>query len=108
LRLCNYCNKNEGTIEDSAIKDGVKVNFVFCESCYKSILLSNITIQSAMEEKLSRIGKVCQSCGTTIEEFDKTMLFGCPDCYKYMREEAYKAAYKYQGSIMHIGKRKDG
>lgn len=67
--------------------------------------MSGRNVQDVMQEKLSKIGRVCPECGCTIEEFESTMLFGCPSCYIHMREAAFKAAERLQGSTLHKGKK---
>lgn len=104
-KLCDFCGEREATLEDSSTLNGVKVIYSFCEECYKSILLSGRNVQQVMQEKLTEVGKVCKTCGCTIADFRKSFLFGCPDCYKYMREAAFKSAEEMQGATYHIGKR---
>lgn len=49
------------------------------------------------EKRIARIGKECDVCGYTQEEFKKTFLFGCPECYTQMRNIAVESALKSQG-----------
>ncbi|MCQ2409578.1 MAG: hypothetical protein MJ068_03420 [Clostridia bacterium] len=104
-KLCDLCGINESTLESAVTYDGVRMVYSFCEKCYRNILESGRDVRTVMEEKLVRVGKVCPECGCRIEDFEKTMLFGCPSCYENMREAAFRAAERLQGSTMHRGKR---
>ncbi len=48
--------------------------------------------------------QVCPRCGTTIEEFRRTMLLGCPECYNVFREEVLRTVRLTQGKTRHEGK----
>lgn len=48
--------------------------------------------------------KACKNCGMTAEEFHRTGLLGCAECYSIFREEAMAAAKRVQGRLVHTGK----
>lgn len=104
-KLCDFCLKREATLQDSSIVNNCKVNYVFCEECYKNILLSGKNVHDVMYEKLTSIGKVCRNCGCTLDEFKRTGLLGCSECYNYMREAVYEIVQKAQGATSHKGKK---
>ena len=47
---------------------------------------------------------VCNNCGTTLEEFKKTGLLGCDNCYNEFSSNIESIAKRLQGSIEHKGK----
>lgn len=47
---------------------------------------------------------VCPRCGTTIEEFRRTSLLGCAECYNCFREEIFGMIRMTQGKTRHVGK----
>ncbi len=47
--------------------------------------------------------RVCPRCGTTIEEFRRTGLVGCAECYRAFREEILSAVRRVQGTTRHEG-----
>ncbi len=51
--------------------------------------------------------KVCSVCGTTIEDFRRTGLLGCANCYRVFREEIFPVVQNMQGSAQHVGKKVD-
>ncbi len=46
----------------------------------------------------------CPFCGTTVETYYKTGLFGCPECYRYLFPAVKKSIYAMQGDEPHAGK----
>ena len=46
---------------------------------------------------------VCPRCGTTIEEFRRTGLLGCAECYSVFREEILSTVLRVQGKTRHEG-----
>lgn len=47
--------------------------------------------------------RVCPRCGTTIEDFRRTGLLGCADCYRAFRGEILSAVRRVQGTTRHEG-----
>ncbi len=47
--------------------------------------------------------RVCPRCGTTIEEFRRTGLLGCAECYTAFREEVLLTVRRVQGKTRHAG-----
>lgn len=48
--------------------------------------------------------RVCPRCGTTIEEYRRSGLVGCAQCYTVFREELLKSVSHVQGKPHHTGK----
>ncbi len=46
---------------------------------------------------------VCPRCGTTIEEFRRTGLLGCAECYRVFRGEVLATVRRVQGKTRHEG-----
>lgn len=49
-------------------------------------------------------GQVCPVCGTTIEDFRRSGLLGCANCYTVFREEIGGMVRRTQKSDLHVGK----
>ena len=49
--------------------------------------------------------KICKSCGTTLSEFYRNTLLGCPDCYTVFEEELKPILKELHGVTVHKGKR---
>lgn len=102
---CCRCGQNEGTLEYKKHSGAMSVRYVFCEECYKQITKSGLDPYEVMLDYEKTKGKVCESCGTTLEEVKKSLLFGCPDCYKYMKEFSLNIVFSVQNANQHIGKK---
>ncbi len=48
--------------------------------------------------------KKCPRCGITIEDFRRTGLLGCAECYNVFREEILATVARVQGKTRHKGK----
>ena len=72
-----------------------------CESCYKRLYAVD---DDLFCEKKSAVSKECPACGTRYEEFVRTGLLGCAECYKAFRAELIPVLHNFQGSVSHKGK----
>jgi len=98
VRLCDICGKREATLRDRIVESGTAFEFAYCEPCYNSALKSGKSPADEAKFRLSRRGRECPDCGMTIEEERKTLLFGCPDCYRNMRDAAMQEVLRTQGN----------
>ena len=48
--------------------------------------------------------KICKACGTRLSTFYKTLMLGCPNCYKAFESEIIASAQKMHGATSHVGK----
>ena len=83
--FCDVCGKREGTIFDRAIQNNVTVRYVYCETCYKSLLSKGINPRFEVDRIRKFNSHVCSFCGTDTRDFESVFLFGCPHCYENMR-----------------------
>ena len=51
------------------------------------------------------MAKVCPKCGRTLEQFYKTSMLGCENCYKAFSAELLPVLKKMHGKTEHLGKR---
>ncbi len=49
--------------------------------------------------------KVCPKCGLKLEQFYKTSMLGCENCYKAFAAELLPVLKKMHGKTVHCGKR---
>ena len=52
--------------------------------------------------------KYCPVCKTTLSDFYRTGMLGCPDCYESFFDEIEEALFKIQGKTVHVGKKTAG
>lgn len=96
-RICDICGEREATLFDRIVENNFSTEYAYCDACYTSALKNGKTPHEEAKKRLARRGKECKRCGCTAEEFEKTMLFGCADCYDEMRGIALESALKVQG-----------
>lgn len=46
----------------------------------------------------------CDTCGTGYDDFRRTGLFGCPDCYRYFKDNLDNIFLRVQGGARHTGR----
>ena len=46
----------------------------------------------------------CSSCGLSFEAYKKTLLLGCPECYRSFEEQMMGELRKFHGETRHIGR----
>lgn len=104
--LCEKCQKNEANVSVNMMMNGVHKSYHLCSECaekqnifqnhFEGNLLNNFLgktifsfpFDSANDFLTTRQkeSKKCTFCGQTLEDFKKTGLFGCPNCYQEFRE----------------------
>jgi len=117
--LCEKCRNREATIHLTEIIKDVKSEVHLCEICAREIglnsKLSNFSI--SVPEMLSFLDieeldnlkdeNMCQNCGFTYMDYNRTGKLGCPDCYAYLDEHLRSVIIGYHGSDKHVGKSPD-
>lgn len=96
---CRNCGKpaKKYTVKS---KNG-EIEVELCENCYKRLYAGG---DDLFYERRSAVSKECSACGRTYEEFIRTGLFGCAECYKAFRAELIPVLHNFQGSVCHKGK----
>lgn len=123
--LCDICKKNEATIHITKIINGTKQEINLCEKCAmeKGILntvpqidfvspfsfqniLSGIMdyMVNANNEQYKSFDISCKNCGTSYNEFKKTGLLGCSECYKNFSNILGPIIKRVQVNLDHKGK----
>ena len=98
--ICSECNYNDAVYHNEI--DGVSQHL--CAECYHKKMDKQLKNEYFYNPILS--DHCCKTCGQTFEEFQKTGLVGCSDCYFYFKEELKPVILKMQGSLIHYGKEK--
>lgn len=101
---CELCGKAAELTDKTVINNGL-VEYRFCKSCYSAIAKSGASPFEYMQALNAKKGRECPVCGTKAVDFQKSFMFGCPDCYREMRELASSAASAAQSALRHVGKR---
>ncbi len=106
---CENCGKREATVRYMENINGEKREMHLCSNCASNLgfmdfssmfspIFSSIPSSFFSDEKLQE----CPTCGYTIEDYSKTGLFGCPDCYKTFEDELDRLFVKIHGKNRHV------
>lgn len=119
--LCQKCGKNEANVRYTQIVNGVKKEMILCEECAAKMGINNFKINmpihfsnflddffdeeqllpSFMKEKSNQ----CNSCGEVYDDFIKTGLLGCPECYDMFEDRLDSVLKHIQGNVKHVGRK---
>lgn len=122
--LCENCQKNEATVHFTQIINGKKQELNICESCAKETqgfevpgdmgfggpfsfqnILSGIMDYMSPAQQISKAQVLtCKNCGTTYNEFKRSGLLGCSECYKSFSPTITPVIKRVQGNLEHVGK----
>lgn len=95
--LCTKCGKSDAIYHNSSVIDGMVIDEHLCGDCI------NGGVKNTYFNPIIT-NHCCKTCGCTFDEFSRTGLLGCSDCYNNFREELNPIINKLQGSIHHYGK----
>ena len=66
--------------------------------------LLNYDFNSSNVNQVETIGKKCEKCGVSEEQFAKKGLLGCGDCYPIFEEKMLPLLRRIHGNTRHTGK----
>ena len=117
---CQICQKNEATIHLTEITDGVRSEMHLCEHCAQeegiavksslpiNELLANLLSTQPSEDELfsgSEQEVACPHCGSTLEQFSKKAVLGCPYDYEVFEKSLLPLIERaHNGKTTHCGK----
>lgn len=96
-KICDICRKRAAQLSDLVVVNNRTVEYSYCSECYNNMLKSGKNPHEEAQKRIDRMGLECPVCGASAEEFGKTFLFGCAECYDNMRELALDSALTVQG-----------
>lgn len=116
--LCQLCQKRPANVHLTQIINNTKMDMYLCEQCASqqgqisfespfsiSDFFSGILNLGSQEFQIPRVpDKVCDVCGMTYEEFQKTGKLGCSNCYKLFGERLNPLLKQLHGNTVHSGK----
>lgn len=126
--LCQICQEREATIHLKQTRQGKTTEYHLCELCaseqnlgqqmkgylnqmfgHTPLSVGNIFIPAGGIPEFGQGGSrqlTCPNCGLSYEEFRKTGLFGCSQCYEAFSERLDPVFRRVQGNIRHHGKKR--
>lgn len=115
MQLCQICKQRMATVHYTRILNQQKVEMYVCEQCARENnelkinihkLLSGIMGVEPMGELHGQpaVMTKCDKCGMTIEEFNKTGMLGCTNCYEVFGDSIQTMLKRIHGNVKHHGK----
>ena len=120
---CQNCGKNEANFRYTQIINGVKKEIALCSDCaaklgfdfmetpdfpinFKSFLgdFFNDYAENEFLPEMAMAPTKCKTCGMTYDEFIKTGMFGCEDCYDTFKNPINSLLKNLHGTAKHIGR----
>ena len=119
--VCQNCGKNEAHVKYTQIVNGVKKEMVLCEECAEKMGISNFKVnmpihfsnffddlfddEQLLPSFMKESSNVCENCGEDYDNFIKTGLLGCADCYDVFENKLDQVLKNMQGSTKHVGRK---
>lgn len=88
--VCTQCGRPASRYHIAA--GGKEYDAVLCPECYAAL--------TAARAEARR----CPSCGMAFEDYRRTGLVGCAECYRFFRRELTPVVKGIQGGTAHTGK----
>lgn len=108
---CQSCGKKEATVRYYENINGKQKEIFLCADCASNLGFSNFSdifspiftsLPKFMNEEESVEENVCPNCGYTFDEYTKTGLFGCPECYNTFKDKLDSLFLKINGKNRHV------
>jgi len=120
---CHRCHKRKATVKIVRIIGGEAHSIYLCDKCAAEVSPYHkqaLSLQEAIEKVLAQLLEKqttseegepeeavpdieCPSCGTTLEEYRKTFMMGCSECYKTFGSFIEGQLKRLHGSTRHVG-----
>ena len=115
---CQRCENNEANVIYTQVINGEKTKVYLCDKCANDLNIGmNFNFDfndvfGAFFEEPSYIKTLekqktekCDVCGTTYEEFARTGMFGCENCYRVFANKLDNVLKRLHGNNRHVGKK---
>ena len=102
--LCQICHHRIAEHSFVRVVGGVETPYRICSHC--KALMDN-KYKELREEAARKATppemRVCQVCGTTLQQFSETGLLGCENCYHIFDDYLLEYIRGYHGAVTHVG-----
>jgi protein arginine kinase activator len=110
--LCEQCKQNQATIHYTHVLNGEKTEMNLCAACAQqhgaihwqdvSSLLAGLLDNDAPPAPSSSTQQ-CSRCGLAYEQFRRTGMLGCAQCYQDFRKLLGPVLQRIHGRLQHEG-----
>lgn len=103
--ICSNCGADTAQIHNLKC-GGKETKLTLCSDCFRKLYGENEKdfFTSFLGNVRGKRGKACPTCGTTLDDFRRTGLMGCADCYRAFREEILPTVRFIHGKVQHEGR----
>lgn len=106
---CQSCGKREATVRYYENINGKQKEVFLCSDCAKELGFDSFSdifspIFTSIPKFMDDFNnvEVCPKCGYTFDEYTKTGLFGCPECYNTFKDKLDSLFLKLNGKNRHV------
>ena len=108
--LCEECGERPAEVLMTTVINGESTTRHLCRECLKKYQGGDLqavlaAVLSTMAQKQQVPDVICPRCGCTYQEFQKTGMLGCAECYQAFRKELLPLIARVQGRSQHAGRR---
>ena len=117
--VCDQCKSRKAHVHVVQKVKGKTIEQYLCQTCAAEFQAEDSPFSFSVHEFLKGIYydsaqvsqqdhdkalKVCPGCGQTYRDYQRSGLFGCPECYRTFRLVLVPLTKRIQGSVQHVGK----
>lgn len=104
---CQSCGKKQATVKYYENINGSKKELHLCSECANKLGFTHfpdifspmfVSIPNYIDDEVVK----CEKCGYTLDDYTKTGLFGCPECYNTFNKNLDELFLKIHGKNRHI------
>ena len=110
--LCEQCKQNPATIHYTQVVHGEKTEAHLCQACAKDqggMTLEDVTsflsglLAGSGERAATHSALRCTRCGMGYDQFRRTGMLGCAQCYQDFRKQLTPVLQRIHGRLQHEG-----
>lgn len=117
--VCDQCKSRKAHVHVVQQQNGKTMEKYLCDMCAVEYQAEESSFSFSVHEFLKgiydekadmshddpdRASKVCTGCGQIYRDYQRSGLFGCPECYRTFRLIVVPLTKRIQGNLQHVGK----
>jgi protein arginine kinase activator len=119
MSTCQSCGRRPAVVQFIQVNGDERRELSLCQECAFSVgmraqveafqrlsrmfLEQQLSLPNISEETRAALATVCSQCGLVFEEFVKTGLLGCPQCYQDFHEHLQPILRRMHGVVKQRG-----